>query len=125
MNPRKRLWRKTHRQLELIISLEDIAVFFPLSKRWPIHESAHPGPMSIHGHRKIATMNHAVEQRCAHAFAQVPPAHWNVESARIPVKIRPTIRHPGENVEIFRVEDSAFRGAMRRNHGNTAIEWQR
>src|SRR5882757_3841530 len=105
MDPPKRFRRKPHRQLQLVVALDNIGVFLPFSEAWPVHESTHPGKMAVDRHGKVTTVNHAFDERGLEAFHHMATTQWNVESAGVSVEVFESSSHPGEYVKIFRVKE--------------------
>ena len=53
---------KSHRHFDLIIALDDVWVVLTASEASPANESAHPGPMSVHRHRIITSVDQPFAQ---------------------------------------------------------------
>jgi hypothetical protein len=122
MNPGKNFGWKAHGEFELIVAFEDIRLAFPTAESFPIDESFKPGEVAVDGDGIIAAVDHAAEERFAEAVGDVTSANRNVEGAVVAVKIFEALRHAGEDVEVFRVEEAAFGSAMGRDGGDAAFE---
>src|SRR2546425_139690 len=116
-NPGERLRAEADGAFQLVIAFEDVLDARASQPIAPSDEAARQRPMRQDRDGKIAAVENARSQRLLQAFAAVASANWNAESAAVAVKVWVAVRHSGEDVKIFWIEQTALGSAMRRDDG--------